>query len=188
MEEYLKSSMESGEQLLWSGGSTSGKVWDNTYRIPYFLRFLISYGLVIALMAYAFHKNGELKISVILVLAVIGSMIPLTAVADGIKTRSLGYAATDRRLIRVNGSMMYTANYEDISVCGFRKDPSGNTSLLCGSKALKSKPSKWCGLALFTGTHERDPENHVTDYVFYAVDDPEGLKKALTGKVNFTEK
>ncbi len=187
MEEYLKENLEKDEQLLWSGGSASKKIMDSTYSIPYLLRFLISYGLAFALIFYAFKQNGGLKISVVVVLLVIGSMVPLTAIADGLKVRTLGYAATDRRLIRVNGSMAYTANYDEISSCRFGKDPSGNTSLLCGNTAVKSRPSKWRGLALFTGTHERDPENHVTDYVFYAVDDPEGLKKALDGKVVYTE-
>lgn len=187
MEDYLRDNMENGEQLLWSGGSASEKVMDNTYRIPYLLRFLISYGLAAALMIYAVKVTGGLRISVFLVLLVLGSMIPLTAIADGMKVRSLGYAATSKRLIRVNGSILYSADYDDIGECRFGKDPSGNTSLLCGDKAVKSKPSKWRGLALFTGTHEKDTENHVTDYVFYAVDDPEGLKKALNGKVKYTE-
>lgn len=187
MEEYIKSNLENGEKLLWSGGSTPGKIWDNTYRIPYLLRFLISYGLAIALMVFAVQTTGEFKLSSFIALAVIGSMIPLTAVADGLKSRTLGYAATDRRLIRVNGSMMYSASYDDIGQCSFRKDSSGNTSLLCGSKALKSNPSKWRGLALFTGEHEKDSDDNVIDYVFYAVDDPDGLKTALNGKVNYTE-
>ena len=187
MNEYIKSNLENGEKVIWSGGSAAGKVWDNTYRIPYLLRFLISYGLAAALLIYAFQKTGELRISVILVIAVIGSMIPLTAIANGVKAHTIGYAATDRRLIKVNGSMAYTVDYDEIGECSLRKDPSGNTSLLCGSKAIKSRPSKWRNLALFTGTQEKDTSNHVTDYVFYAVDDPDGLRNALNGKVNCTD-
>lgn len=187
MEDYLRENLENGEQLLWTGGAASEKIMDNTYRMPYLLRFLISYGLAVALMAYAVHQTGGIKFSVVLVLIVLGSMIPFTAISDGIKVRSLGYAATDRRLIRINGSMAYSADYDEIDTCRFGKDPSGNTSLLCGNKAVKSRPSKWRALALFTGTHERDPENHVTDYVFYAIDDPEGLKKVLNGKVKYSE-
>lgn len=138
-------------------------------------------------MVYGIKVTGGLRVSVIVVLLVLGSMVPLTAIADGLKVRTLEYAATDRRLLRQNGSMVYEAGYDEIGTCRFGKDPSGNTSLLCGNTAVKSKPSKWRNLALFSGTHERDADHHVTDYVFYAVDDPEGLKKALDGKVKYTE-
>ena len=183
MEELIINNLENGEKILWTGKSASGKVMDSTYAVPYLIRFIVSYGIVIALMIYAFSKTGELKTSVVLMLLVVGSMIPLTAIADGMKAKKLCYAATDRRLMRVNESLVSSVNYEDIGSCTFREDPSGNTSLLCGKKTVSSKPSVWRGKALFTGTYEKDSENHVNDYVLYAVDDVEGLKKAIGDKV-----
>lgn len=122
MEDYLRNNLENGEQLLWTGGSASEKIFDNTYRVPYLLRFLISYGLVILFMVYAAQKTGELRFSVILLFLVIGSMIPFVAVSDGMKSRTLGYAATDRKLITMNGSMMYPVNYDEIGECEFREE------------------------------------------------------------------
>ena len=50
--------------------------------------------------------TGELKTSVVLMLLVVGSMIPLTAIADGMKAKKLCYAATDRRLMKKTARTM----------------------------------------------------------------------------------
>lgn len=187
MENIIKENLENGEKLLWSGKAATDKVMDKTYSVLYCLVCLICYGCTAALMYMSYKATGELKLSVALVLLVVGSILPLSALYDGIKVRELGYAATDRRLIRVQGSEVFSADYDDIKDCGFRKDPSGNTSLLCGAKTVKSSPSLWRGLSLFTGDVERDKENKVHNYVLYAVNDVEGLKKALSGRLKFSE-
>lgn len=187
METIIKEHLENGEQLLWCGKASSDKVMDRTYSLLYCLVILISYGIAAATLFLAYKSTGELKISVVLFLLIIGSILPLSALYDGIKVRELGYAATDRRLIRANGSELYSADYKDIAECSFRKDPSGNTSLLCGKKTVKSSPALWRGLSLFTGEVERDKENNVHNYVMYAVNDTEGLKKVLNGRVRYSE-
>lgn len=187
MENNIKENLENGEKLLWCGKSASDKVMDKTYSMFYCLVCLVCYGITAALMYMSYKATGELKLSVMLVLLVIGSILPLAAIYDGIKVRELGYAATDRRLIRVNGSEMFSADYNDIGECSFRKDPSGNTSLLCGAKTVRSTPLIWRGLSLFTGNVERDKDNNVHNYVMYAVNDTEGLKKALNGRLKFSE-
>lgn len=183
MEELIKNNLENGEKILWTGKSASKKVMDSTYLVPYLIRFVVSYGIVAALAFYAISKTGSIRTSALLMLLVVGSLIPMTAISDGIKSKKLCYAATDRRLMRVNESLVSSVNYDEIGSCAFRKDSSGNTSLLCGDKTVSSNPSSWRGKALFTGSYEKDSENHVNDYVFYAVDDAEGLKKAIEDKV-----
>lgn len=186
METNIKDNLENGEKLLWCGKASSNKVMDKTYSAFYCLVCLVCYGLAAAVLYMAYKATGEVKLSVLLVILVIASILPLAALYDGIKVRSLGYAATDRRLIRTNGSEVFSADYKDIGECSFRKDASGNTSLLCGKKTAKSSPLLWRGLSLFTGVVERDKENKVHNYVMYAVDDAEGLKKVLNGRVQFS--
>lgn len=67
---------------------------DSTYLVPYLIRFVVSYGIVAALAFYAISKTGGIKTSAMLMLLVVGSMIPLTAIADGLKAKKLCYAAT----------------------------------------------------------------------------------------------
>ena len=115
METIIKEHLENGEQLLWCGKASSDKVMDRTYSLLYCLVILISYGIAAATLFLAYKSTGELKISVVLFLLIIGSILPLSALYDGIKVRELGYAATDRRLIRANGSELYSADYKDIA-------------------------------------------------------------------------
>lgn len=187
MEDIIRDNLQNGEKLLWCGKSVSNKVMDRTYSPLYCIVILLSYGITIATLFMSYKATGELKLSVVLIFLIIGSILPLSALYDGIKVRELGYAATDRRLIRNLGSELFSADYSDIGECGFRTDPSGNTSLLCGKKTLKSSPALWRGLSLFTGNVERDSKNHIHNYVMYAVNDPEGLKKAMDGRVRYSE-
>lgn len=186
MENIIKENLENGEKVLWSGKAASGKVMDKTYSWFYCLVILVSYGLTAAMLFLSYKATGQLKLSVALIILIVGSILPLAALYDGIKVRELSYAATDRRLIRTLGSEVFSADYKDIGDCRFRKDPSGNISLLCGKKTVKSSPIIWRGLSLFTGEVERDKKNRVQNYVMYAVNDAEGLKKALNGRVQFS--
>lgn len=188
MEDIIRDNLQKDEKVLWCGKSASNKVMDRTYSPLYWTVILLSYGITAVTMFMAYKRTGELKLPVVLFLLVVGSMLPLSALYDGIKVRELNYAATDRRLIRNLGSELFSADYSDIGECGFRTYPSGNTTLLCGKKTLKSSPALWRGLSLFTGIVERDRNNHINNYVFYAVNDPEGLKEALNGRVRFSEK
>ena len=180
--EVIKRNLEDGEQVLWTGHSVS-KILDKTYSGTYFLRTAISIALMAALMVYAAGKTDGLKPSVFLILLLFGAIVPLAAYSDGRSARKLMYAVTNRRLVRANGESISSIRFDEIGKCSMREDADGQTSLLCGKKTVSSGPSSWRGKALYNGPVDHDEDGKVNDYVFYAVNDPEGMKKALDGKV-----
>lgn len=187
MEELIRNKLENEEQLLWTGKSVSKKIFDNTNRMGYLMRILVPLAIMAGMMYASVVKNGGIKVSAFLMLFLLGILIPMAAVLDGLGVRDLEYAATDKRLIRKNGSQLISVNYDEIAECRFGKDKDGQTSLLCGKKAVNTSPSKWRGQALFAGNLEKDEESHVKAYTFYAVNDPDGLKQAMTGKVHYKD-
>ena len=187
MEELIRNELGNEEKLLWTGKSVSTKMLDNTNRMGYLMRILIPLIIMAGMMYASAVKTGGIKVSAFLMLLFLGILIPLSAVLDGYGVRNLEYAATDRRLIRKNGTQLISVNYDEITECRFSKDKDGQTSLLCGKKAVNARPSKWRGQALFTGDLEKDEENHVKGYTFYAINDPDGLKQAMKGKVHYKD-
>ncbi len=187
MEELIRNELGNGEKVLWIGRSASKKLLDNTNRMGYLMQIVIPLAIMAGMMYASVVKIGEVKFSAFLMLFVLGILLPLSAVLDGYGARDLEYAATDRRLIRKNGSQLTSVKYEEIAECSFRKDKDGQTSLLCGKNAVNASPSKWRKQALFTGNVEKDEENHVERYTFYAVSDPDGLRQAIEGKVMYKD-
>ena len=153
----------------------------------YLVRILVPVCVVAIMMVVSVSKTGGFRFSAFIMLLFLGCLVPLSAILDGIKAKSLKYAATDRRLICQNGSQFTSVYYDNIDECRLKTDDDGQTSLLCGKKAVKSKPSQWRGKALFTGEPETDTDNHIKAFVLYAVNHVDELKQVLTGRIGYTE-
>ena len=186
-EELLRSKLEDGETVLWTGKAVPGKILSPAYRQDFLLKLLISGGIglffVIQCIKSAVEAGEPLKIGPVLVIIGVAAVAPCAVLADGKRAGRLRYAATDRRLITLNLDNFNCVFYKTIHDAAFRKDSDGKTSLLCGKSAVLSSPSKWRDIA--TRNCPFLSEKGVCEaFALYAVDDAEGLKKAVGNKLS----
>ena len=184
MEELLNKNLQKGETVLWRGKPANFKILEKTYTGFYAVLLCVFYGLTIFFLVYAFQKNGKLDMMTLIPVLVFGSIIPLSELNNAFKARPLGYFATDRRLIRINRDRVIPMEYDRIRECQFKKDADGKVSLLCGWKAVQTKPYLWRNYA--TSNVIEDEGEPCRAFILYAVNDPEGLKNVLKGRVEFT--
>ena len=185
----LERALKAGEELLWSGKAESFKILDATNKPVFVFRSILCAVIcVVVEILYVIGANSTgagVKWALVAVLFIACAASPILFLFRSRKLRKILYAATDTRLMIVSDQVM-SVDYPRIPKCAFRKDADGHTTLLCGEKAISSKPGKWRELSVF-GNPGDDGTSPCQKFAFYAVDDPEGLRAALTGRVSIEE-
>ncbi len=176
-----------GEQLIWTGKAKEGKVMSSVYTAPYLRNILISYGITGYIAVKSILTNlsagDPVDLAPVILMLAIGSILPMTSIGDAVKAHKLQYAATDRRLISLNGDNVNSVPYSSIHEAVLKQDHDGFTSLFCGPAGTKLKENRWRYIATMNCTSV--PENReCSRFVLYAVDDPEGLKNAVKDHIS----
>lgn len=187
LREKMTEKLENGEKLIWAGRAKEGKVMSSIYAPAYIRNIILSYGITgfaaVKCVLTNLKAGDPVDLVPVVLLLVMGSILPLSSLADAVKAQRLQYAATDRRLISLNGDNMNSVPYSSIHEAVLKQDSDGNTSLLCGKTGVKLKEGRWRDIATLncttvSGNRECDR------FVLYAVDDVDGLKAAVSGQLN----
>ncbi len=146
MEKRLRDLLERDEKLLWTGRPEPFQFLDRTNKTGIVMGLIIKAAITLAVLVFyigACKETGSISPGIILIILVLGG-IALTnpfLVAGRLRNRTF-YGLTDRRILRA-GSHDTGVPYKRIKSAALRTDPDGHTSLLCGSRTLKLKPSQW---------------------------------------------
>ena len=182
MEELLKTAMEDGEELLWSGRPEKFETLDKTYK-PIFLRKLIISLLVGAVFSVGYillaRKSGvELKWGFFVVVWVFCSISPIGIFRDAKALAKTVYGITDKRLITVaNTDAVRAVAYDKLEQAEFYTDEDGHTSLICGKAGGKKPGGNLRGAA--TSAVSADEEK-CDRFVMYAVPQSDKIRKLLS--------
>ena len=184
MKEKIKDSLEPGEEILWSAQPAAFKALDKTHKNYYTRRSIIAAVVTLAIIAVylysAISSGAGIKWGVVVVLVAVGVYAVVSPVLDVNKLRKCAYVLTNEKLILVTPSDVRSVALSSIPTAKLAVDEDGHKSLLCGPDAEKLAPCKR-RVATLTGAL-LDQQNSMCDrFVFYAVNDPEGLKKAAAG-------
>lgn len=189
-ENYLKrvrEKLQDGEEILWTGKAEKGRIMTRLYTPVYLRNILISYGFFgfIAVICVLDNIKSGQPVDLIppLLMLAFGSVVPLAGIADAVRAHKLQYAATDRRLFSLGREAVNSVPYVSIHEALLKQDSDGFTSLLCGSAGTRMKESRWRTYATMNNTTISEDQN-CEYFILYAVNDPEGLRKALKGRLN----
>lgn len=185
MEEKLKAYLDKDEKLLWCGKPAAYETMDAVYK-PAFVKSCVwgalTFVILSALYLLGLSKySAGVKVWLFAVFAMVAVFKPLSYFTDAAKLRKSVYAVTDKRLLIINEDVRELA-LSMLKSAAVKTDEAGNSTLLCGESSLKLKATKWREAARFARFDaEHEDENR---YAFYAVEDVEGLKAALSEYVN----
>lgn len=188
MDEMLKTGLLPDEKILWRGKAEPFTTLDKTHK----KRFIICAGiglLITALVAAAYFaavaRGGlQAKPYVLLIVLLLCGIPAFNMLGDASKLKKMEYVVTDQRLIILRDSLR-PMPFKVIQEAGFRTDDDGHVSLLCGKDALKAKPDKWREICV-VGQSAADGSDVCSRFAFYAVNQPEELKKALSGVLSLS--
>ena len=180
--EKIDAILKGDEKLLWSGGAGKFKVLDEVYKPKLIKDTIISLAVLAALIAgyiaLAAKNNADVSAGVIIVLVIMLMFIPVRMLTDSNKLmKKIRYLITDKRLIIITNNVESIA-YAGIKTAKLRTDKAGMTSLVCGKRAIGSSDGKLRGLAA-TGCHMDENGKECDAFVFYALDDPDEIKRIL---------
>lgn len=180
MEEILKSALKENEQLLWSGRPESFDTLDATHKHSFIVKSITA--AIVAVIAEVLYlwlakKNGANIMPLVMVLiALAAAFSPICVWLDASRLRkSVLYGVTDKRLILVRDGVK-GVEFEKIDAAAFKTDADGHTTLLCGRRALKAKPSAWRASTL---VGQSAYEEICDSFAFYALPADDSLKSTL---------
>lgn len=190
MEDKLNAELLEGEKLLWSGRPEKFETLDLTHKQPFIkktaITALIAAALLAAYIVFAVSRGIALSWALIVLIAVCAAAAPIGFFSSASKLRKeVFYAVTDKRLLIIREEAR-SVKYENVKTAVLKTDADGHVSLVFGSKAQKAKPFSWRNAALFGRFHEDSGEDECDLMAFYAVPDPEGLKRALSPYITIT--
>lgn len=177
------------EHLLWSGNPEEFEILDTTNKPVFIARCILCAAILIAAeLLYtltAVESGAGIKWGVAAFIFFACAASPILFLTRSRKLKKFTYVATDMRLI-IMSDQVREIDYPRIPSCAFKTDADGHTTLLCGKRAIISKPGKWRELAFF-GNPGDDGTSPCDKFAFYAVDTPEELRAVLAGKVPIDE-
>ena len=187
----INSYIKNGEKLLWKGQPLKTETLNKTYKKKFVTNAVIIVCVlaVLAVLCLLMAKRQNVPMNwVFFGLVVLLACIPLINIfSDAGKLAKAAYAATDRRLIVVHSDGIKDVPYDRITAAAFRTDEDKLTTLLCGTKAVNSKPASWRDRTNRGNqmSKEEEAENKPCEsFAFYAVNDPEGLKAVLKDRLH----
>lgn len=190
MEDRIKGILHNGESLLWTGEADRVVTLNRTYGKNFRNNLIIVIIAFIALMVfYAFlcHRNNvDINWIIVVMFGLICAIPIINIFTEATQISKALYLATDSRLIIVVDEAK-DIEYEKIHSAAFKTDEDGQITLLCGDRALKSKPHTWRSASILGNlVSQSEEEGPCQSFAFYAVNDPEGLRKVLENKINVT--
>lgn len=184
MNERIKDYLGHEEKVLWDGKAESFQAMDKTHKNYYTRRSIIVAVISVAIIAAYFYSavssGAGIKWGVVLVLIAIAAFALVSPVLDVRKLRKCCYVLTNEKLILVTPSDVRSVALSSIPTAKMSVDEDGHKSLLCGPDAEKLPACKR-RVATLTGALLDQQSSMCDRFVFYAVNDPEGLKKAAHG-------
>lgn len=150
MEKQLREHLLDDEQLLWTGYPKFTETLDKTNKTSIIVWLVIKAIIILGIMLMyllSAQSEGAKHPGVfffILAFAVFAVLNPFL-IARRLRRKTI-YGLTDKRIIRA-GSTDNAVPYDRIKRAKLRTDKDGNTSLLCGERAINLKPRQWRGEA-----------------------------------------
>lgn len=185
MEQKLVNHLIEGETVLWTG-KPEFIVLDKTNR-----GFILAKtGIVLAAMVmflvyylnFVAETGAQLKVSVFFLVAALTALVILPEVLDANKLKKASYAATDRRLIVLIGNNVDSVEFGKIKAYRFSEDADGQISLLCGRRAMDSKP-RLRRLYTILGARLTEDKSACDSFVMYGVPEANALEQLLSAKI-----
>ena len=184
MNERIKDYLGHDEKVLWNGQAEDFQAMDKTHKNYYIRRgvivAIISVAVIAAYFISAVSSGAGIKWGVAVVLVAVAAFALVSPVLDVRKLRKCYYVLTNEKLILVTPSDVRSVVLSSIPTAKMAVDEDGHKSLLCGPDAEKLSPCKR-RVATLTGALLDQNSSMCDRFVFYAVNDPEGLKKAAAG-------
>ena len=181
--------LKNGEEILWSGKTKQYELLDTTNRPVFLFRLILCTLICIAVeilyIKMANMSGAGVQWGVLAVIFAACAASPILFLTRSMSLKKYRYYATNMRLILVDDQIREMP-YERIPVCAFKQDADGNTSLLCGEKAVSSRPGRWRELTLF-GNLNNDGVSPCDKFAFYAVDSPESLRSVLKDRIRIAD-
>ena len=182
MDELLKASLEPGEKILWQGAPEPFRLLDKS-NTGSFLKEICTCllgGAAIAAEYWFFSGRRALPIELLWIVLLLVAVPVCFLISDALKLRRTKYYVSNRRLAVVNNAVKDVALFR-IQEASLKQDSCGHATLLCGGKALRGPASSYRARTVL-GLDALDGDDTVCDsFAFYAVTQPEELKKALSG-------
>lgn len=185
MKENFEKILASDEKLLWAGRPESFDAMDKSNK-PAFKNSCIKAVVIFAVLIGAYlwaaaAVSAEIMPGLIAFFVLIAAFKPISFFTDAAKLRKyVSYAVTDRRLIVCKDDVREMP-LRLVNQARLMTDEDGHTSLVCGRKAIEGKQSAWRDASLFCQNLSEKDTADCESFVFYAVEDLEGLKAALEG-------
>ena len=182
MDESLKARLEPGEKILWQGAPESFRLLDKSNTGSFLKEICICLlgGAAIAAEYWFFSGRQALPKELLWIVFLLVAVPVCFLISDALKLRRTKYYVSDRRLAVVNTSVKDVAFFR-IQEASLKQDSCGHTTLLCGGKALRGPASSYRARTVL-GLDALDGDDTICDsFAFYAVSQPEELKKALSG-------
>lgn len=181
MEKKLYDHLIEEEKVLWTG-SPEFIAMDKTNK-PFILGkaaavIAVMAAFVVYYMVQVAAGAAEMKISAFVIVAALTALVTLPEILDANKLKKTLYAVTDRRLISIVGSNVESVEYCKIKQYAFEEDADGQVSLLCGERAMASKP-RLRRLYTILGTRLTEDKSTCDSFVFYGVPEADKVKKLI---------
>ena len=181
MKDLFNEELRDGESLLWCGKPEAFEIMDRTYKQHLIRRAIVIIGVVTAIcviyLLYASSKGITIK-PVLVALAMAGAIMgAANGFLEGKKLRRMCYAITDQRIISVL-ELPKSLEFNRVKEVAFKTDKDGHTSILFGTKTIKSKAHSWRNLAL-ADPYIDEGTGFCTRFVMYAVPEAEKIKEIL---------
>lgn len=181
MEYKLNDYLIEGEKILWTG-SPDFVALDKTNK-PFIIGKAVAMIVAMAIFLIYYLSQtaagaAELKFSVFVIVAALAALVVLPEILDANKLKKTIYAVTDRRLISIVSGSVESVEYSKIKEYTFETDKDGQISLLCGERAMSSKP-RLRRLLTILGTRLSEDKNVCESFVFYGVPEADKVKKLV---------
>jgi len=182
MEKILKEELAADEKILWQAKPENFETLDVTHKKNFIVKAALIIGVVALLcvlyLVFAANKGIEVKYGLIVIILALAVFASINGIFDAKKLKKVSYVITDKRLILVD-EVCKSAEFNLFKEAEFRVDADGHTSLLCGKRALESKPFHWRMLTV-GGPHIEVETGLCDSFVFYAIPEADKVKKILS--------
>lgn len=182
MNEELNNALEKGENLLWSGGVASFKIFEGQRKGQLLKSIVITLAITIAIIAgylAAIRSTGaDVMPALIIIILLLGLFAAFSIIMDAGKVRKQIYAVTDRRILVLSQGKVSGISYDNLGEYSFVKEASGNTCFIAGSDMARYNEKK---LIKFASLSIREAEGGAcSSLVLFALNEPELFREAIT--------
>ena len=186
MEEKLRAFLAKDEKLLWCGRPEPFETLDKTYKSSIVLSLVIKGLITVSIFAAYIIGSiaaGSTQIPILAALVMMSAfaLVYPFLTAGHLRSKKI-YGLTDRRILRIGENNTESVPYSRIKNAALRSDADGHTSLLCGERTVKLRPTHWRNVADGPFSNdEKEPE--AESVVLYALPMDDKLRAILEEKL-----